>query len=50
MVTCGFCKHPGIHATTGPSIGGIHYCTGCPKCQRLLAEAKQQEELESEDD
>jgi hypothetical protein len=42
MVTCGFCGHEGAHATIAREVGGVRYCTGCPRCQeelRRLAEA-----------
>jgi hypothetical protein len=42
MVTCGFCGHPGEHATITTTYGGVKYCTGCPYCQDELARRRQQ--------
>ncbi len=44
FVTCGYCGHPGTHATIAPPSGGVKRCTGCPQCEadaRAEAEAAQ---------
>jgi hypothetical protein len=33
MSTCGFCGHPGTHATVIESPGAPTHCTGCPLCE-----------------
>jgi hypothetical protein len=32
MVTCGYCGHPGVHATILPPDSGTKRCTGCAQC------------------
>jgi Pyruvate/2-oxoacid:ferredoxin oxidoreductase delta subunit len=50
MVICGYCGHPGAHATIVKEVGGTKYCTGCSICQELLAQAAQQPPPPQSDD
>jgi hypothetical protein len=48
MVTCGFCGHPGTHATITTTYGGVQYCTGCRYCQIELQRKRQAAETEAD--
>lgn len=37
MVTCGFCGHPGTHATIIEGPGAPTRCCGCPHCEAEAA-------------
>jgi hypothetical protein len=49
MITCGFCGHPGTHATI-IERGQATYCTGCPQCQEELRRLSEAEDPDPPDD
>jgi hypothetical protein len=53
LTTCGFCGHPGTHATIMSTSGGggKQRCTGCAQCQaEAEAETAAQQTAEHETD
>lgn len=41
MVSCGYCRHAGIHVEVMPPSGGRTRCRDCPTCQQEIATERQ---------
>lgn len=50
MVSCGYCRHAGIHVEVMPPSGGRTRCRDCPTCQQEIATERQAAEEVKTDD